>query len=108
MLRHGRHHEPTSGHETGTSWIRVDPDFGGLSLMARSRRLNPPSQLNGMSDDVILTVFARVLLVSHVVLRAACRRLEILAPRVRSSSAQPFQESDPQISRRASRRLAAR
>ena len=44
----------------------------------RSRRLNPPSALDGLSDDLILRLFARAPFMTHGTLHVVCRRLKTL------------------------------
>ena len=44
----------------------------------RSRRLNPPCFLDGLSDDLVLRLFARAPFMTHGSLHAVCRRLKTL------------------------------
>ena len=44
----------------------------------RSRRLNPPSRLDGLSDDLILRLFARAPFMTHGTLHCVCSRLKFL------------------------------
>ena len=47
-------------------------------MLRRSRRLNPPSALDGLSDDLILRLFARAPFMTHGTLHVVCRRLKTL------------------------------
>ena len=44
----------------------------------RSRRLNPPSALDGLSDDLVLLLFSRAPFMTHGTLHVVCRRLKTL------------------------------
>ena len=44
----------------------------------RSRRLNPPCHLDGLSDDLVLRLFSRAPFVTHGTLHVVCRRLKTL------------------------------
>ena len=44
----------------------------------RSRRLNPPCLLDGLSDDLVLRVFSRAPFMTHGSLHVVCRRLKTL------------------------------
>ena len=44
----------------------------------RSRRLNPPSLLDGLSDDLVMRVFSRVPFMTHGTLHVVSRRLKTL------------------------------
>ena len=44
----------------------------------RSRRLNPPCHLDGLSDDLVLRLFSRAPFMAHGTLHGVCRRLKTL------------------------------
>ena len=44
----------------------------------RSRRLNPPCLLDGLSDDVVMRMFSRAPFTTHGTLHGVCRRLKTL------------------------------
>ena len=44
----------------------------------RSRRLNPPCHLDGLSDDLVLRLFSRAPFMTHGTLHVVCRRLKTL------------------------------
>ena len=44
----------------------------------RSRRLNPPCLLDGLSDDLVLRLFSRAPFMAHGTLHVVCRRLKTL------------------------------
>ena len=44
----------------------------------RSRRLNPPCLLDGLSDDLVLRMFSRAPFMTHGTLHVVCRRLKTL------------------------------
>ena len=44
----------------------------------RSRRLNPPCHLDGLSDDLVLRMFSRAPFMTHGTLHVVCRRLKTL------------------------------
>ena len=44
----------------------------------RSRRINPPCHLDGLSDDLVLLLFSRVPFLTHGTLHVVCRRLKTL------------------------------
>ena len=44
----------------------------------RSRRLNPPCLLDGLSDDLVLRLFSRAPFMTHGTLHVVCRRLKTL------------------------------
>ena len=44
----------------------------------RSRRLNPPCALDGLSDDLVLRLFSRAPFMAHGTLHGVCRRLKTL------------------------------
>ena len=47
-------------------------------MLRRSRRLNPPCLLDGLSDDLVLRLFARAPFMTHGTLHGVCRRLKTL------------------------------
>ncbi len=47
-------------------------------MRRRSRRLNPPCHLDGLSDDLVLRLFSRAPFMTHGTLRVACRRLNTI------------------------------
>ena len=44
----------------------------------RSRRLNPPCHLDGLSDDLVMRMFSRAPFMTHGTLHVVCRRLKTL------------------------------
>ena len=44
----------------------------------RSRRLNPPCHLDGLSDDLVMRMFSRAPFMTHGTLHGVCRRLKTL------------------------------
>ena len=44
----------------------------------RSRRLNPPCHLDGLSDDLVLRLFSRAPFMTHGTLHVVSRRLKTL------------------------------
>ena len=44
----------------------------------RSRRLNPPCLLDGLSDDLVMRMFSRAPFMTHGTLGVVCRRLKTL------------------------------
>ena len=44
----------------------------------RSRRLNPPCLLDGLSDDLVMRMFSRAPFMTHGTLHVVCRRLKTL------------------------------
>ena len=44
----------------------------------RSRRLNPPCLLDGLSDDLVMRMFSRAPFMTHGTLRVVCRRLKTI------------------------------
>ena len=45
---------------------------------ASARRLNPPTALDGLSDDLVMRMFSRAPFMTHGSLHAVCRRLKTL------------------------------
>ena len=53
-------------------------NFGLVRLPSKARRLNPPSALDRLSDDLALQLFSRAPFMTHGTLHVVCRRLKTL------------------------------
>ena len=54
------------------------PAYSLRSSRRSSRRVNPPSAFDALSDDVVLRVFSRAPFMTHGTLHVVCRRLKTL------------------------------
>ena len=59
--------------------VRDNLDNGGpVRPPSNARRLNPPTALDGLSDDLVMRMFSRAPFMTHGTLHGVCRRLKTL------------------------------